>query len=185
MDDAGLVGLAEGLEHLEHDRHELLREEPAVALDAVRERLAVEVLHHHVARVVGEDAEVEDLADVLRSDERRRLRLALEALDHVGLRRDAEVEHLDRHLAADADVLALVDGAHPSSPEQAHDAVLAVDDLAWTDVAPLRHGDPWVQRLAPTPSGPRTRSRSRTPAMTGRRGLDGKAARSRMHQPRA
>ena len=65
-----------------------------------------------------------------RADAPGRLRFAFEALDGVLVLGDASVQHLDGHAAMDADVLALVDGAHAAFADQPDDAVLAVDDFA-------------------------------------------------------
>src|SRR6185436_8144347 len=99
------------------------------------------------------------LADVLRADAPRGLGLALEALERVALLRHALVQGLDRDLAADADVLALVDGAHRPLPEQAHDAVLFAVYLADCEIhlpgSAQYHGrGPAPHRLpSPLPSG--------------------------------
>ena len=100
------------------------------ALDALRQRLAVEELHHHVAVAVGQRAEVEHLEDVIAADAAGRLRLALEALHRLGVVRDGGVQHLDGDAAPDADVLALVDGAHAAFADHFDDAVLTIEDLA-------------------------------------------------------
>jgi hypothetical protein len=63
---------------------------------------------------------------VVRADSPRRLGLALEAHHGLGLAGDAGVEQLDRYLAANSDVLALVHGAHAAGAELAHDAILVV-----------------------------------------------------------
>ena len=87
------------------------------------ERLALEQLHHQEAGAALELAHVEDLDDVGRSNPPGGLRFALEAaqgivpLGHVG------VQHLDGHAPADEHVLGLVNGAHGSVAELAHDAV--------------------------------------------------------------
>ena len=78
----------------------------------------------------GQVAEVEHLDDVIATDAAGGLRLALEALHGVDVGRGAGVQDLDGDAALDADVLALVDGAHATLAEQADDAVLALDDLA-------------------------------------------------------
>src|SRR5262249_37619974 len=48
----------------------------------------------------------------------------------LGLLGDAGVQHLDGDAAVDARVLTFVDRAHAALTDEAHDAVLAVDDVA-------------------------------------------------------
>ena len=127
MNDAGRVRRREPFQELVEQVRHLLRGHALLALDPLPEALALEVFHHHEAVAVGQVAEVEHLDDVLGSDAAGGLRFALEPLHHVGLRGDGSVEHLDRHLAMDADVLAFVDGAHTAFAQQADDAVLPFD----------------------------------------------------------
>jgi hypothetical protein len=51
---------------------------------------------------------------VIASDAARRLRLALEPLNRLGVQRRRRVERLDGHTAPDAHVLPLVDRPHAS-----------------------------------------------------------------------
>ena len=76
MDDAGLVGVGEGVEYLDCSRTHLLeRHRPAG--QAIRQRLAVEVLHDEKVDTVGVP-HVMDGADVAVIQGGNRLRLALE-----------------------------------------------------------------------------------------------------------
>src|SRR6185436_17078534 len=102
----------------------------AAALEALLERLAVEVLHDHEAVAVRCGAAVEHLDDVVRADAAGRLGLALEAPGVLGVAL-LLVEHLHRDRALDAHVLADVHGAHPPAAEHAAQAVLAVEGLAF------------------------------------------------------
>ena len=79
---------AEPVEHLAHERRARCGVEPPVPLDARRASgLAIEELHDHEAVAVGERAEIEHLEDVIVADAAGGLRLALEALHRVGVRR--------------------------------------------------------------------------------------------------
>ena len=78
----------------------------APCLDRVRQRRAVDVLHHRVRHAVGRRAEVGDVDDVRVADARRGLRLLDEALDRRGVAHDLALEHLDRERALDHRVLA-------------------------------------------------------------------------------
>ena len=76
MDDAGLVGVGEGVEHLDCSRHHLVeRHRPAG--QAFRQRLAVDVFHDEKVDTVGVP-HVMDGADVAVIQGGNRLRLALE-----------------------------------------------------------------------------------------------------------
>ncbi len=88
MHDVGRVRRAEAGEQLARERRRLPRAEPAARLEALRERLAFEQLHHEEARrrvprgvLGGEVAHVEHLDDVGRPDAACGLRLALEAME--------------------------------------------------------------------------------------------------------
>ncbi len=175
MDDADGVGGLERVEHLAHERHGVARREAPEALDPRAERLALEVLHHHVAGAVGHDAEVEDLADVLGADATGGLRLALETRHRLGLARHVAVEHLDGDAPVDAEVLAFVNGAHPAAAEQPREAVFAVDDLADVPAhgldASVAGGPEWR-----TPSGLREPPRTPGRSLPRREARDGECA---------
>src|SRR5690606_18887857 len=128
VDDALLVRGAEALEELEHELgHGARGERPA--REAIGEGLPVEELAHHVARAVGEDADVVNLEDVIVADATGRAHLALEARRAV-LRGDrVRQEHLDRDAALDEHVIALEYGSHSSFAEEALHTVFTVDEL--------------------------------------------------------
>ena len=75
------------------------------------------------------EPEVEHLQDVIAADAAGGLRLALEA-PHGFFRNAVRVQHLDRDTPLDEGIFAFVDRAHPALANQAHDAVLALDDLS-------------------------------------------------------
>ena len=80
------------------------------------ERLALEELHREEQPPVVGAPEVEDLDDVLVVDLGDRGGLAAEALDGEVVARQLVVEHLDRDLAAQRDVLGAVDRAGGAWP---------------------------------------------------------------------
>jgi hypothetical protein len=129
MDDARAVRSFEAGEQLLDDRRDLARGDATTRVDALGQRHAVEELHHHVERAVRQRSEIQHLDDVLRPDASGRLGFALEALHGVGARGQRGQQHLDGHLAMDADVRALVHGTHRAAANLAHDAILPVDDL--------------------------------------------------------
>src|SRR5690606_36639567 len=106
-----------------------IRQSPQTLTPRV-ERLTVEILHYHEAVVVvAEPPHVQNFEDVIVADATCGLRLALEPLDGRCVRSHHPMQHLDRHTPGDHDVLALVDGAHPTLANQARDAVLFLDQI--------------------------------------------------------
>ncbi len=130
VNDACRVSGGEPGEDLAGERDDLARRQADPSLDAGAQRLAVQVLHHHEAVVVGQRAEVEHLEDVIAADTSGGLSFALEALHGFGVACGRGVEHLDRHPSPDADVLPFVHGTHTALADQSDDPVLALDDLS-------------------------------------------------------
>jgi hypothetical protein len=103
---------------------------PHVALQRVREVLALEVLHHQIGLTLRGIAEVGDVDDVIVADQRGRARLPEEAL-HVG--RVAAVigaQDLDRDLLADDHVRRQVHRAHAALADQAQQLVALAQQRA-------------------------------------------------------
>jgi hypothetical protein len=130
VNDVGIVRRAQALQQLMSDGIELDGRNTTAGANAIAQAVAIHELHDHVAVATRQVAEVEHFDDVLGADATGRLCLTLEALHGFSRFGDAGVEHLDRNLAMDASVLALVHRAHPAFPDQADDAVLAVNDVA-------------------------------------------------------
>ena len=134
MDDAFPVRGRQRRADLRDDRlHLLERQRPA--LQARRQRLALQQLEHDVRRAVRQRVEVQHLDDVRVAEARPDLRLAPEARQHrrVG---GAEQQHLDHDaLAGQPQVLRLPHRAHPALSEQARDLVRLGDD----DAGPQAH----------------------------------------------
>ena len=103
--------------------------QPAVAADAVLERLALDVLEDDVRAAVvlagvdhADDVRVVELGD--------RARLAAEALELVGVRGDLAVHELDRDLALEHRVEGAVDRRHAAGADLGVEPVAAVEQGA-------------------------------------------------------
>ena len=127
------VGEVRGLEpaaDLDRVGGRLVERQPAVAVDPLLERLAVDVLEDDVGVAVLVVAGVDDRDHVGVGDARDRARLAAEALELVGLIRHLAVEHLRRHISLQRLVEREVDGRHSARAELGLQAVSAGQDLA-------------------------------------------------------
>ena len=126
MDDAGLVREVERVAQLAHDVHRFLHFEALVGVEEVLELLALDELHHDV-RDVAFFAEVVHLHDVGMVQPRDRLRLAHEPhrvfLGGLVFVERALQDGLDRDLAVQPGVHALVDDAHRALAEHTYDVV--------------------------------------------------------------
>ena len=114
----------------------------------VAERQAVEELHRHEQPAVGGLAEVEHADGVRVLEPRARLRLVVEALDPLRIRRHLRVEHLDCDDAIDRDLARLVDDAHAALADTSLDLVPAVDDLADEGILLVHGGLSFTRSLA-------------------------------------
>ena len=99
---------------LDAEAHDLIERERAL-LQAIRERLALQVLHHQEVDAVLAADVVED-ADVRMAQRRDRAGLALEALASL-LRRRVRGQDLDGDDSLEARVAGPVDLAHSPRPE--------------------------------------------------------------------
>jgi hypothetical protein len=162
VDDALVVGRAQRLRDLRGDRQRAIGRHRRRQLDRLRQRLAVDVLHHRVGQAVGRGAEVGDVDDVGVADARRRLGLLHEALDRAGVARDLALEHLHRQRPLDDQVA-----------RGEHHAHAALADLALDQVAPVeRHPDQLVvggvlDRPPPAPAAATSSSSCAETALTG------------------
>ena len=98
-----------------------------LVLDDLLQRAAVEELHRDVVGAVPLAAVV-DADDVLVLEAGGAGGLAAEALDELLVLGEAAVEHLQRDLAPELEVLGAVDVGHPAGAEALDDPVAAVDD---------------------------------------------------------
>jgi hypothetical protein len=113
--DALLVRGGEGLRDLRPELHHLVERQRAL-LQAIREDLALEQLHHQEVRV-GLVADVEERADVGVVEGGDRLGLALEALAALLVLGEGGGEDLDSDAAVEAGVLPPPDLAHSAGAD--------------------------------------------------------------------
>ena len=97
------------------------------SLNQVRQIGAVEILHHEINRAVDGGAGVEHVDDVRVADARCRPCLRAEARHHLALAGVGGVQDLDRHAAADLDVLGLEHLAHAAFADAAAHQVAPVE----------------------------------------------------------
>ena len=88
------------------------------------EALALQHLHDQVGAAVGQRPRVEHLDERVVAEPRGGARFLEEALDRLGVVGVLGQQDLDRRLAAQDRVLALVDGAHAATTEQGRDTVV-------------------------------------------------------------
>ncbi len=137
VEDALPVGRGHRVGHGDGEREEALHRE-AARRDRLAERLALDELHRQEAEPVlllegaveGDDAGVAQRGD--------RLRLALEALDLLGVRRHLGRQHLEGHAAVEPGVERQVDVAHAPRADRLEDAVRA-ESPAHEAAVGLRH----------------------------------------------
>jgi hypothetical protein len=111
MDDPLLMGPLQRAPDLDRVRHRLDDRQRAHALDALLQRLALDVLEDDEGVVVV-GAEVDHRDDVRMRQPRDGARLATEALELVGVARDLAVHQLDRDPALERLVERAIDGRH-------------------------------------------------------------------------
>ena len=130
-----------------------------LARQALRERLALEELHHDERAAVVGVAEVGDVDDVLVADRRRELRLLLEARDDRFALRVLLEQDLDRDALADQRVRRLVDRAHAALADLARDEVATRERRADELGLLVRERRSSVARRRPMPRSRRSRAR--------------------------
>ena len=156
-----VVGDAERAGDLDGVGDRLGHRQAAEAADAVLQRLALDVLEDDVRRVVVL-AGVDDGDDVRVVELRDGPRLAPEALELVGVRRDLAVHQLDRDLALEHGVEGAIDRRHPARADLGVEPVAAVEqgaDLRAHVSIVLREeamskNTSTSRRGSPTPRGP-------------------------------
>ena len=125
VDDAVLMGEPERIGNLGQDCRRGVRHERVLALEAIGQRLAHDVLH-------GEPEQRSALRDPVNRDDVRMVErgrgtsFALEALDQPRSIRQLRGQDLDRDLAVELEVAREEDYGHPAAPEQLLDDEVAL-----------------------------------------------------------
>ena len=118
MEDAGAMGLVEGVGNLSADAQRLIEGKRALRpLEAGGERLALEILHHQVVDVAVA-ADVVHHADVRMGERGHGARLALESQPSLGIRGEILRQDLDGDRPIEPRVAGLVDLAHAAGAER-------------------------------------------------------------------
>ena len=125
MRDPRAVRLVERVGDLDRDLQRLVERQRTVrSCEARRERLALEILHHEIARALV-FADVMDRADVRMIQRRNRACFAFEPRAQVGIGRQFRRQDLDRDGAIEARIAGLVDLAHAARAERRDDLEVA------------------------------------------------------------
>ena len=124
---AGAVGEPERGGHLAGDLRRLLARERSVGAEDVGQRAALHVLHGDEVGA-GVLAPVVDVDDVGMAQVGRRLRLAAEPLDEVGVGGELGEQHLDRHLAIEQQVAGDEHVGHTAATDSLVDLVAVVEN---------------------------------------------------------
>jgi hypothetical protein len=124
--DAVLVRVAQRTRGLNQQVADLGRRQPPAPLQLLGERLAPQQLHHDVGDAGG-PADAIDRDDVGVLEPRRRPRLALEALDELGVERERERQDLERHLPLQLPLAGAEHDRHPAATELFDDLVLGLE----------------------------------------------------------
>ncbi len=122
MDDAARVGLAEALEHLRGDRHEVGEREASPATHEAIEGLARDVLHHDEGATVIA-TEVVDRDDVGVLEAAEAAGLAFEAGQRLGVAHPVGGQDLEHDLTVQVDLRGLIDDPHPAAAKPPLDQV--------------------------------------------------------------
>ena len=125
MDHALAMGLVERVGNL-NAVSERIGQGQRTPRETLRQRFALEVLHHQEVQVAVVRASLSDVeygADVRMAESGKRLGLPLEPLLQRGVRRHVRRQDLDRDRPIQTSVVGLVDLAHPTCPEGPEDVV--------------------------------------------------------------
>src|SRR5207249_9956706 len=125
VDDVVLMRRVQGAAALQDDRRDQPQRQRLSPGKVRLQRAALEELHHEVVPPVVGDVEVEDLDDVVVTDQVDRARLVEKPVDDGAIGRKARVQHLDGDLGTDGGVLGDVHASHPAFADTPDDAVRA------------------------------------------------------------
>ena len=127
MEDAPLVRRGQPGAELPRDLERLVLGQPADAAQQRRQVLAVHVLHREEQLAV-DLADVVDAADVRVRHLPRGAHLVVELREPRRIVRERRRQELQRDRLAEPQVVGAIDLAHAAAPEQADDAIAAVED---------------------------------------------------------
>ncbi len=130
MDDALAVRLAERVGDAVHHARQPRRRQRAVLSQDRVQAAALQHLHRQVHDAFGRLIEVVDLHRVRRAQQRRRLRLALEAADDLRIARHLRVQDLERDLAVHLRLRRAIDRAEAAFADLLLDQIAIVEQLA-------------------------------------------------------
>jgi hypothetical protein len=137
MHDAGLVRGVQCVEHLARVADRFVHRQAALRFDLLRQRDAVEILHHDERRAIFGRAEIVDIDDARMADDRGGLRFTTKTREHLVVLHERWIEQLDRNATPDLDVQRAVDCAHAADPERFLHRVLAVDERTGLELLDL------------------------------------------------
>ena len=125
VDDAGLVGVGQPVQHLQDDRHLAVEGERDPQAQRLEEVLPLEQLHGDVRRAVGVVPQVEDEHHVGVHELGHRPRLPLEAVLLLGIGGELPEHDLERDVPVEERVVGVIHHPHGSLAQGTHDVVLA------------------------------------------------------------
>ncbi len=128
MHDSQFVRGAQRLRYLRSDLRRARGIERTLALDDLRQRLAIDVLHGEVQQTVGRLAEVDDARHVTVLDAARARGLLVEARERSRVAHQRGVEDLDGPALWETDVFGEIHASHPALAELLRDQVAIGDD---------------------------------------------------------
>ena len=149
VDDAVLVRVLEGLRDLGGEKQRLRRGEPALAVDILLERDALDELHDDIlhrermAHIVHRD-------DVRVAEHGDGLRLGLELRLELGIGENLLAQHLDGDIAVETVIERFIDNGHAAGADDLEKLVAVIQQLADIFVLRLVHKIPplWGQKIA-------------------------------------
>ncbi len=144
MDDALVVCRLQCIADLQHDVASRREPDAALHVDALRQRLPFEILHHEIGHAFADETEVGDVHDVGVADERGGAGFLHEALHDRGTPGELVAEHLDRDGLADRRVLGDEHGAHAALADAVDDPIAIAEQIA--------AGDRWGRRAGTLPA---------------------------------
>jgi hypothetical protein len=127
VDHAEAVGLRQRAEDLAHDVDHALLAEREFVVEQLQQVGTLDELHDDVEQVAALGAEIEHAHRVRMIEPRRRLRFALEQLDHLRAASQLEVEDLQRDRLLEHAVPGAVHRARRPAPDVLLEVVLAPD----------------------------------------------------------